>query len=66
MRYKNNALDKITQIEASLQRLQFQVNRGMEQEQILESIETTKGNLENLREIISIEDDEFRQQFRPQ
>jgi hypothetical protein len=66
MRYKDNALNKITQIEASLQRLQFQVNRGMEQEQVLESIETTKSNLENLREIISIEDDEFRQQFRPQ
>ncbi len=35
MRYKNNVLDKLTQLESTVTKIQFQVNRGMGQDQIL-------------------------------
>jgi hypothetical protein len=36
----------------------------MTQEQILESLEMLKESLEGIREIISVEPDEFEQQFK--
>jgi hypothetical protein len=65
MRYKDNAVNKLTQIESSLQRIQFQINRNMAQDQLLDTVENIKSQVENLKELISIEDDEFAQQFRP-
>jgi hypothetical protein len=38
----------------------------MTQDQISESIEQLKETIEGIREIISIESDDFEQQFRPQ
>jgi hypothetical protein len=58
MRFKNNVLDKITQVEANISKIQFQVNRGMEQDLILESIEQLKEQIEKTREIISLEPDD--------
>jgi DNA-binding transcriptional regulator YiaG len=63
MKFKNNVLDKLTQIEAATSRIQFQVSRGMDQEQILESIDNLKNQIEKTREIISLEQDNFAQQF---
>ncbi len=63
MRYKNNVLDKLTQLEATITKVQFQVNRGMDQDQILESIEDLKEQVEKTREMISLEGDDFAQQF---
>jgi DNA-binding transcriptional regulator YiaG len=63
MRYKNNVLDKLTQLESTVTKIQFQVNRGMDQDQILESIETLKEQIEKTREMISLEGDDFAQQF---
>jgi regulator of replication initiation timing len=63
MRYKNNVLDKLTQLEASVNKVQFQVNRGMDQDQILESISDLKEQIEKTREMISLEGDDFAQQF---
>ncbi len=63
MRYKNNVLDKLTQLEALANKVQFQVNRNMDQDQILESIDLLKEHVEKTREIISLEADEFAQQF---
>ena len=63
MRYKNNVLDKLTQLESTITKVQFQVNRGMDQDQILESIETLKEQIEKTREMISLEGDDFAQQF---
>ena len=63
MKFKNNVLDKLTQIEAITNRIQFQVNRGMDQEQTLESIDILKEHIEKTREIISLEQDDFAQQF---
>jgi hypothetical protein len=63
MRYKNNVLDKLTQLEALVTKVQFQVNRGMDQDQILESISDLKEQIEKTREMISLEGDDFAQQF---
>jgi DNA-binding transcriptional regulator YiaG len=63
MRYKNNVLDKLTQLESTVTKIQFQVNRGMDQDQILESIENLKEQIEKTREMVSLEPDEFAQQF---
>jgi DNA-binding transcriptional regulator YiaG len=63
MKFKNNVLEKLTQIEAVVNRIQLQVNRGMDQEQILESIENLKDQVEKTREIVSLEQDNFAQQF---
>lgn len=64
MRYKNNVLDKLTRIETIVARLQVQVNRGGTQDQVLESIEQLKEAIESTREMISIEQDDFAEQFR--
>jgi len=63
MRYKNNVLDKLTQIEAVVTKVQFQINRGVDQDTVLESIEEVKEQIEKTREIVSLEPDEFAQQF---
>ena len=63
MKYKNNVLDKLTQIESLVTKVQFQVNRGVEQDTILESIEDLKEQIEKTREIVSLEQDDFAQQF---
>ena len=66
MRYKNNVLEKLGQIETIASRLQVQVNRGGTQDQVLESIEMLKESIENARSMISIEADDFEQQFQQQ
>jgi hypothetical protein len=63
MKYKNNVLDKLTQLEASVNKVQFQVNRGIDQDTILESISEVKEQIEKTREMISLEGDDFAQQF---
>lgn len=63
MRFKNNVLDKLVQLEAIANKIQLQVNRNMDQEQTLESVEQLKDQIEKTREIISLEADEFEQQF---
>jgi hypothetical protein len=66
MRYKNNVLDKLVQLETAVNRVHIQVNRGGTQDSVNESIETLKEQVEAVREMISIEPDDFDQQFRPQ
>jgi hypothetical protein len=63
MRYKNNVLDKLTQLEAIVTKVQFQVNRGVQQDTILDSIEDLKEQIEKTREMVSLEPDEFNKQF---
>lgn len=65
MRYKNNVIDKLGQLEAVASRIQIQASRGATQEQVLESIEMLKEQINSIREIISIEADDFEQQFAP-
>lgn len=66
MRYKNNVLDRLSQIDTIANRLNIQVNRGGTQDQVIESIELLKEVIEAAREMVSIEADDFEQQFRPQ
>jgi division protein CdvB (Snf7/Vps24/ESCRT-III family) len=64
MRYKNNVLDKLVQTEAVVNRIQIQVNRNVQQDQILESIDQLKEAIERVREMISVEPDDLEKQFR--
>ena len=52
MKYKDNVLDKLTQLEALVNRIQLQVNRGVSQDEILTSIETLKESIEDTRIIV--------------
>jgi len=65
MRYKNNVLEKLGQIDTIANRINVQINRGGTQEQVNESIELLKEAIENARSMISIEADDFEQQFSP-
>jgi len=66
MRYKNNVLDKLNQADALVNRLAVQLNRNMSRDESLETLTTLKEQIESTREMISIESDDFEQQFRPQ
>jgi len=65
MRFKNNVLDKLNQTDALVNRLAVQVNRNMSQNEILETLTILKEQIEQTREMISIEHDDFAQQFSP-
>ena len=65
MRYKNNVLDKLVQLETAVNRVHIQVNRGGTQDSVNESIETLKEQIEQIREMVSIEPDDFENQFAP-
>ena len=64
MKYKNNVAEKLTQLDATVNRVKFQVNRGADQDLTLESIDDLKEQIEKLQEMISLEQDDFAQQFR--
>jgi hypothetical protein len=66
MRYKNNVLDKLVQLGSTISRVEIQVNRGGSQSDVNESVELLKEQIEAIREMISIEPDDFDQQFIPQ
>jgi hypothetical protein len=63
MKYKNNVLDKLVQLEATVNKVKFQVNRGIGQDQVLESLDEVKEQIEKTREMVSLEADDFAQQF---
>lgn len=63
MRYKNNVLDRITNVEATINRAVIQVNRGSSQDEILDTLEKLKELTEGIRRMVSVEPDDFEQQF---
>jgi len=65
MRYKNNVLEKLAQTDVVANRIQLQINRNISQQEISDSVEMLKESIERIREIISIEPDDFEQQFAP-
>ena len=65
MRYKNNVLDRLVQLNTTVNKIDIQVNRGGTQKDVNDSIERLKDQIESLREIISVEPDDFEQQFAP-
>ena len=66
MKYKNNVLDKLSQTDTLVSRLAIQVNRNMSKDEVLETLTMLKEQIESTREMVSIERDDFEQQFRPQ
>ena len=66
MRYKNNVLDKLNQVDALVNKLAVQVNRNHAQNEILETLTLLKEQIENTREMVSIEHDDFERQFAGQ
>ena len=66
MKFKNNVLDKLVQLEALTNRIQLQVNRAVSQDEILESVDNLKEGIESIREIVSLENDNFESQFNRQ
>jgi len=61
MKFKNNITDSLTQVEAMLQRIQLQVNRNVSREEIEETIDKTKVQIENIKSMVSMESDDFMQ-----
>jgi hypothetical protein len=66
MKYKNNVLDKLVQTDAIINKIQIQINRNVSIEEVSESIGSLKDQLDTIREMISIESDDFEFQFRGQ
>ena len=64
MRYKNNVLDKLNQTDALVNRLAVQINRNSSRDEVLETLTSLKEQIESTREMVSIEHDEFAQQFQ--
>lgn len=63
MRYKNNVLNKLDQVDATVLRVEFGVNRRVNQDEILNVIEQLKDQLTLVREMISVEPDDLERQF---
>ena len=66
MRYKNNVLDKLNQADTLINRLAVQLNRNVNRDEVMETLTVLKEQIESTREMVSIEHDDFAQQFRPQ
>jgi hypothetical protein len=66
MKYKNNVLDKLNQVDTLVNRLAVQLNRNMSKEESMDTLTMLKEQIESTREMVSIESDDFEQQFRPQ
>ena len=56
-------MDKLEQAETLVSRLDIQLSRNASQEQIFETLEILKEQLNNAKEMVSIESDDFEQQF---
>ena len=64
MRYKDNVLDKLNQVDALVNRLAVQLNRNVDREESMDTLTMLKEQIESTREMVSIEHDDFEQQFR--
>ena len=63
MRYKNNVLDKLDQVDSTLLKIQFDVNRGVTQDETLGHVDELKEQLEVIRGMIGVEPDDLENQF---
>ena len=59
MRYKEQAMNKVGQLENMMRTLEFLVSRAQPQDEILRYIEEVKEKVEDLRSILSIEHNDF-------
>ena len=59
MRFKNQVIDGLVQAQNIGHKLQVQVNRGMSQEELIETVEQLKDHLEKIKELVGVESDDF-------
>lgn len=59
MRYKDQVLNKINQLENLNRTLDFQLSRGEDGDQIMQTLRDMKEKIEDLRSTVSLEHDEF-------
>lgn len=59
MRYKEQAMNKVGQLENMIRTLDFLVSRAQPQDEILQYISEVKEKVEDLRSILSIEHNDF-------
>jgi hypothetical protein len=59
MRYKDQVLNKIDQLENLNRTLDFQLSRGESFDALLQTLSDMKEKIEDLRSTISLEHDEF-------
>jgi len=64
MRYKDNILEKLSKFEITISKLVIQTNRNESQNNVLESLNGLKEEVEEMRSMINNEPDDFEQQFR--
>ena len=65
MRYKNLALENLDQVENLANKVSFQINRGMNPQDIEDTIDILKENINKIKELVALESDGFEQQFAP-
>ena len=56
-------MDKLEQAESIIMRLDVQLSRGATREQVFETIDSLKAHLDQTKSIVSLESDNFEQQF---
>jgi hypothetical protein len=59
MRYKEQVLNKINQLENLNRTLDFQLSRGESFQSIMQTLSDMKEKIEDLRSTVSLEHDEF-------
>ena len=64
MRFKNNVIDRLAQVESTLKKIQIQLNRGASGNDISETVDDIVAQVESVRELIFTENDDFDQQSR--
>jgi hypothetical protein len=59
MRYKDQVLNKINQLENFNRTLDFQLSRGENIQEVMQTLSDMKEKIEDLRSTVSLEHDEF-------
>jgi hypothetical protein len=59
MRYKDQVLNKINQLENLNRTLDFQLSRGEGYDELIKTLSNIKDKIEDLRSTVSLEHDEF-------
>jgi hypothetical protein len=59
MRYKEQVLNKINQLENLNRTLDFQLSRGEGYDELIKTVSNIKDKIEDLRSTVSLEHDEF-------
>jgi hypothetical protein len=59
MRYKDQVLNKINQLENLNRTIDFQLSRGENLQEVMQTLSDMKEKIEDLRSTVSLEHDEF-------